>query len=154
MGCGNEKGIVLLQSLGGVEGELAKTRSFNAIIPRLKTMHDTAKVKAQLAKFRERAWKRNILKDDDGWLESASARSFCQGEGPMQIEKLEERNEELEETLRARLFSNQSLDSVTLKDMEDGHTLSTLYERLQQCINMTLELSGSIALWSVGDEYF
>jgi hypothetical protein len=43
---------------------------------------------------------------------------------------------------RVRLFSNQSLSQVTLKDIEDGHTLSTLYERLQQCINMTFELSG------------
>lgn len=43
---------------------------------------------------------------------------------------------------RERLFSNQSLCRVTLKDMEDGTTLSTLYERLQQCINIKLDLSG------------
>ena len=47
-----------------------------------------------------------------------------------------------QEGMRERMFSNQSLSHVTLKDMEDGNTLSTLYERLQQCVNMTLEISG------------
>ncbi len=50
--------------------------------------------------------------------------------------------EEVEGAMRDRVFSNQSLSGVTLKDMDDGNTLSTLYERLQQCINMTLDISG------------
>ena len=45
---------------------------------------------------------------------------------------------------RKRLFSNQSLSDMTLKDMEDGKTLSTLYERLQQCINIQYEISGTV----------
>ena len=40
------------------------------------------------------------------------------------------------------LCSSSSLSFVTLKDMEDGNTFSTLYDRLQQCINMNLDLSG------------
>ena len=47
---------------------------------------------------------------------------------------------------RERLFSNQSLDGMTLKDMEDGNTLSTLYERLQQCINITLDISSELPI--------
>lgn len=43
--------------------------------------------------------------------------------------------------MRGRSYS-QHLSRVTLKDMEDGSTLSTLYERLQQCVNMSLDNSG------------
>ena len=43
--------------------------------------------------------------------------------------------------MRERLYS-QNLSYVTLKDTEDGNTLSTLHERLQQCINMSLDRSG------------
>lgn len=57
-------------------------------------------------------------------------------------EEVDAAGEEMEAHMRERLFSNQSLHSATLKDMEDGNTLSTLHERLQQCINMKLELSG------------
>ena len=43
--------------------------------------------------------------------------------------------------MRGRLYS-QSLSCTTLKNMEEGNTLSTLYDRLQQCINMSLDCSG------------
>ena len=43
--------------------------------------------------------------------------------------------------MRGRLCS-QNLSAATLKDMEDGNTVSTLYERLQQCINIALSHPG------------
>jgi hypothetical protein len=43
--------------------------------------------------------------------------------------------------MRERSYS-QNMSYATFKDMEDGNTLSTLYERLQQCVNMSLDSSG------------
>lgn len=137
----NRKAIVLLQQLGGVEGELAKMFHFTARIPRLNTFHDPATIKRQVAKVRARS---QICLARNGSHESAANASTaaCESSGESgDSENMEvgvvSRGGELERT-----FSNQSLSLVTLKDMEDGNTLSTLYERLQQCINMTLELSG------------
>lgn len=152
--CNHAQAIDLLQQIGAVQGELAKKHCFDAKIPRLKSFHDTAKMKLlaqqrlKLLSARQHpvngdgnlngngyhcnnGYKQNPTglvsgADHNGDMESGAA---CNGE---------------EGTERERLYSNQSLQGVTLKDMEDGHTLSTLYERLQQCINVTLDISGII----------
>lgn len=136
----SEKAIALLQMLGGVQGELVKMCHFNARIPRLNTIHDTAKIKAQVAKLRAKS-QRNGYREPEGSSPVANGYSTEQHNGNLDMGKGDE-GLDVEETVRERLFSNQSLSHVTLKDMEDGNTLSTLYERLNQCINMTFELSG------------
>ena len=268
--CNDERVIALLQKLGGVQGELVKAHHFNAVIPRLNTFHDVAKIKAQVVKVRVKSRRtlanRNAYCEPAG-IEDQGAVVFCAGmngssstvegregssddarmkgnavqvrndiaqgngyytsgdDGTPQVNgcglhigngveghhmsgsargnshvwnghgacrsgtgialvgvgeeggcngkessgeeccpsvvvgqgsSAEQRNGNLDagqgscrEELRERLFSNQSLSRVTLRDMEDGNTLSTLYERLQQCINMTYDLSGG-CLWSRG----
>lgn len=51
----HEQAIQLLQLLGAVQGESAKT-FFNTGIPRLKSFHDEAKTKMLLAKRRKELW--------------------------------------------------------------------------------------------------
>lgn len=139
---GNEEAIGLLQQLGAVQGDLAK-RSFGTSIPRLKSFYDTAKMKAQLAKQRK---KRSNCANGitaaqtvgNGVVNGSLHMGEVGGGEGTPLGTVEEEGE----SGRERLFSSQSLSHVTLRDMEDGNTLSTLYERLQQCINMTLDLSG------------
>lgn len=205
--CSNERAIVMLQKLGGVQGELVKAHHFSTGIPRLNTIHDVAKMKAQVVKLRSKARKvtanRNAYYEPEdsavdvyagingsagnvGGQEDTSGDAktngsagpvgngymaqgnSCHTPGGSQVngcglhigndkesfhksgDTLEQQNANMGvclglvngEELRERLFSNQSLSHVTLRDMEDGNTLSTLYERLQQCINMTYDLSG------------
>ena len=139
--CGHEKAIALLQQLGAVQGDLAK-HSFGASIPRLKSFYDTGKMKAQLAKLRQKH--RNYANGANAAASQSVANGDVNGaqhggtwdKVGTTLETVEE------EDGRERLFSSQSLSHVTLRDMEDGNTLSTLYERLHQCINMTFDLSG------------
>lgn len=183
--CGSEQAISLLQRLGAVQGEIAKKRSFNTSIPRLKSFLDTAKIKAQLAQRRMKSLNESRkFSNDESYSEpyqysvnghngNADAHGSCSVASGIEASVASEgvtlngyasgggmRNginaqhdfgdfpvhEAVEEEDfgegRERLFSNQSLHRVTLKDMEDGTTLSTLYERLQQCINIKLDLSG------------
>ena len=51
--------------------------------------------------------------------------------------------DDIEPESRERVMSHQSCECVRLVDLEDGMTLTTMYERLQQCINLTLEFSGA-----------
>lgn len=161
--CNSEKAIALLQTLGGVQGESVKMRHFNAArIPRLNTIHDTAKIKAQMARLRAESKRNGYHEPDDSApvLNGHNTGGTCEGgpyyihddagtgtngNGNLDVGRGDVEGLDTEESQRERLFSNQSLSHVTLKDMEDGNTLSTLCERLQQCINMTFELSGSFS---------
>ena len=159
--CDNEQAIALLQAVGAVQGEQARKACFDAKIPRLKSFHDTAKIKAHLSLQRQRALvakqTRNVHRRNES-VDSGCPLNSNGGDG--ETDELGSQlsptacasggggeeggvfSDQEEEGARERLFSNQSLNKVTLKDMEDGNTLSTLYERLQQCINITLDISG------------
>lgn len=172
--CNNEQAIALLQAIGAMQGELVKKPCFGAKLRRLNTFYDTSKIKAKLAMQRQKALisqrkrvngnvRPNISVDSgyhaegvnsngdssdgvhtgnangyDSHLSPATARASGTGdpEGGVFVE----------DSMRERLFSNQSLEGMTLKDMEDGNTLSTLYERLQQCINITLDITSKAVI--------
>lgn len=167
--------VILLQSLGAVQGELARRCSFGAALPQLKTLHDPANNKSRLRELRLR---RRTCKEEnsngssatvngergvvsaatngDGDEDDAHAKVkfsdavevnyYLNGSSTVEKqaddEKLQTNENGLEANFRQRSWSNQSLNSIRLKDMEDGKSLSTLYERIQQCVNITLELSG------------
>ncbi len=177
--------ITLIQSLGGVQGDLARNYNFDAALPRLKSFHDSVDVKERLRQRRKGTFFKPCNGDQLVPISNANKRDMDSsvqygGEPNNQVtdQRIEDepggmdqdhaggaennsvvkhhsvrfsdstRNDDLDEDecvegaeKRERMFS-QSLSRVTLKDMEDGHTLSTLYERLQQCININLEISG------------
>lgn len=169
--CNNEQAITLLQALGALQGEVAKKSCFDAKIPRLKSFYDTAKIKSKLMARRQaaliaRSRHRQVNENDaqsNGYHHGAEERgasngvalsAVANGHGshlnpPAMVngaiaKDVGKGGVSEEDIMRERLFSNQSLERMTLKDMEDGNTLSTLYERLQQCINITLDISGKL----------
>ena len=180
----DKKVITLLQSLGAVEGDLAKKSMFNTDHPRLKSFCDKMK-QTKIGIVNGNTY--DTCDVNSGLNECEVQQSCCQdgkshlsdigivstntdkSKSGLELEcvstsnmsSLEHKNSVSNNSVnhedyvrkvdvvdasfpdvRERLFSNQSLCLVTLKDMEDGRTLSTLYERLQQCINIKLELSG------------
>ena len=182
--CSNEPVICLLQSLGAVQGEVAKKLSFSAPIPRLKSFYDTAKMKLLLAQKRAKMRKLNANRlqnsyhstssesaeinghqqyngihgsKDEGTCTNGiiSADVTTSGESSMDRTEMVDgtalgSNAKTHVRFRAEediasegLHSSHSLSLATLGDMENGDTFLPLHERLQQCININLELSGT-----------
>ncbi len=189
--CCNDQAISLLQSLGAVQGEVAKKLSFNTAIPRLKSFYDTAKMKSLLAQKMGKLRDLNTNKhhiNGNGYHSSSSSPAFdvAKSNGHLQCNDAYNsgRDGEAHSITNASTFTNgvtdsessidgnemtngiaslssagshqedntslskrvscHSLSHVTLKDMEDGNTFLALHERLQQCININLDLSGEL----------
>lgn len=119
--------VDLLVSVGGLTGDLVVTSQCK--LPRLMSFKDDARRKVKLAAIEE--VDSEVTPDHFG-----SSNSFKKGAVVNGVHQ--------ESSYRERALSTQSCESATLKDMEDGKTLTTLYERLQQCINVQLELSGKV----------
>ena len=179
----NDAVISLLQSLGAVQGEIAKTRSFSAAIPRLKSFYDTAKMKSLLSQRRMKMKELNAKRGIANGVQARSSGSTLNINGHLHINGMQSSEDkeartvtitsangvngvdgiemktdkaseggtgscdapiQCEEDVPTRQRLHSSICRATLRDMEDGNTLSTLYERLQQCINITLDLSGIV----------
>lgn len=167
---GNEPIISLLQSLGAVHGEAAKKLNFSAPIPRLKSFYDSAKMKALLAQ-RKAALNMNRLQLNGSVHDSATSQSHehQQCDGVNSTREAGSDKTVADETItngdsvdgtasvdESSLASNSgasnryqdigskrhTLSFITLGEMESGNSFISLHERLQQCININLELSG------------
>ena len=119
----NHMGMVdMLVSVGGLTRDLLNS---DKRLPRLMSFKDKAMAKGLPA----------TIEEVDGEVAQNGYTNGIAGNGVLS-------GSQRESDFRERTFSTQSFQGATLKDMEDGKTLSTLYERLQQCINIQLELSG------------
>lgn len=118
----------MLVSVGGKSGDLLPSNeanmTFGVKVPRLRSFHDLPLG--------------NLALEQDKLQESAPrlsphghtspVMSASPGYAASPVSDLE--------------CSLQRCESVSLRDMEDGKTLVSLHQRIQQCINYSLELSG------------
>lgn len=168
-----EAATVLLQSVGAVAGRTSVNLNVGPSIPRLKSFHDTAKAKERLKQLRMKSlsarrriygpereeMKKGNPEDGEkavacgGGFDNLSVREMRNGV-PMTFFARDDRREcsptyDEHIGMRGRLMSNQSLANVTLSDMEDGNTLLVLSHRLEQHINIKLDLSSKFCIWTI-----
>ena len=171
--CNWEKAIVLLKSVGAIEGTMVKDVESTPCLSRLKSFHDTAKAKERLRQLRMRslsARRRIDICQPDGapsleqgseveGKEDVACGSSAAADNGCRDGEVRENNVNMKPSvpkfnqddsdstgecfvgMRERLMTNQSLANVTLSDMENGNTLLVLSQRLQQYINIKLDLS-------------
>ncbi len=140
-----EPAILFLQSLGAGSASVAINCNFETILPRLKSFHDAVKIKEQLKQLRIKSLsaRRHLSRyTSSGQLVGGEAGVGGAG-GAGGVDMADSVDECWQSAgARDRTFTNQSLEKVTLADMEEGATLLTLSQRLEGFINLRLEMSG------------
>ena len=159
-----DNAIALLKSVGALEGKAARNRNTFASLPRLKAFHNTFKAMERLKDLRMKSLSAMRRIDNFDSKEECGAE---QSSGNLKMEAVDGSGGEVAVPdagkkplnmarrmmkiagMRERTLTNQSLDNATLSDMEDGNTLLYLSQRLEQYINIKLDLSSKYLMYTM-----